>query len=47
VASQRGAGGNMTLGSIAPPSAVSTPYPMNAPIMKTSPCAKLRSLRIP
>ena len=26
---------------------VRTPYPMNAPTMNTSPCAKLRSFKIP
>ena len=35
------------LGSAAPPSHVSTKYPMYEPIMKTSPWAKLRSFRIP
>jgi hypothetical protein len=36
-----------TFGLVAPPSAVSTKYPMYEPIMKTSPCAKLSSFRIP
>jgi hypothetical protein len=30
-----------------PPKALSTPKPMNAPTMYTSPWAKFRSLRIP
>ena len=36
-----------TTGSAEPPSSWSMPKPMNDPTMKTSPCAKLRSLRIP
>ena len=30
-----------------PPSSVSTPKPMNDPIMYTSPCAKFSSFKIP
>jgi hypothetical protein len=40
-------GKSATLGDGDPPNAESTPNPTNAPIMKTSPCAKLRSFRIP
>jgi hypothetical protein len=36
-----------TVGSSEPPSWPSTPQPMNAPTISTSPWAKLRSLRIP
>ena len=35
------------VGSIAPPKTVRTPKPTYAPTMNTSPCAKLRSFRIP
>jgi len=35
------------IGLSGPPSTVSTPYPMNAPTMNTSPCAKLRIFKIP
>ena len=34
-------------GFVAPPNAVRTPRAMYAPIMYTSPCAKLSSFRIP
>ena len=34
-------------GEGAPPNTLSTPKPMNAPTMYTSPCAKFRSFRIP
>jgi hypothetical protein len=36
-----------TLGDSAPPSQLSVPQPTKAPTIITSPCAKLRSLRIP